>query len=164
METLRIHYISTSYHFFLLFSFFKPHILHSPPPALHLHSAISLSPSSLSTAKEISELEGQLHDVRSLLNVQSSLIHSLTDRAPVSRPPSLVDPSLYIEPKEASAQEVAIVELPDRLSVFLAERRIEEALQLLGQGEEAVALCKSGRMQVSDALRMLRVLAAPRSG
>ncbi|CAI5488767.1 unnamed protein product [Closterium sp. Naga37s-1] len=98
------------------------------------------------TAKEISELEGELRNVRSLLTAQSTLIHSLSDRSPIVQS-HLADPdrSAYEDDKEASSQEANLLQIPDKMAVCLAERRIDEALDLLAKGEDAVVMCRAGQ-------------------
>ncbi|CAI5952868.1 unnamed protein product [Closterium sp. NIES-65] len=98
------------------------------------------------TAKEISELEGELRNVRSLLTAQSTLIHSLSDRSPIVQS-HLADPdrSVYEDDKEASSQEANLLQIPDKMAVCLAERRIDEALDLLAKGEDAVVMCRAGQ-------------------
>ncbi|KAF4350952.1 hypothetical protein F8388_021659 [Cannabis sativa] len=97
------------------------------------------------TSKEISDLEGELSSIRKLMSTQTALIHglaegvnidSLTKTAPDG---SFANSPSAFEDKEPSDLEKWLVEFPDLLDVLLAERRIDEALALLDEGERVVS-------------------------
>ncbi|AES86343.2 putative cullin repeat-like-containing domain, exocyst complex component Exo84 [Medicago truncatula] len=100
------------------------------------------------TSKEISDLEGELSSIRNLLSTQATLIHGLADGVHID---SLsisdsdgfsVNGALDSEHKEISDLDKWLVEFPDLLDVLLAERRVEEALAALDEGERVVSEAK----------------------
>lgn len=96
------------------------------------------------TSKEISDLEGELSSMRNLLSTQATLVHSLAEGVNVD---SLSDTSAVTglsidEVREPSDVEKWSTEFPDLLDVLLAERRIDEALSSLDEGERIVAGAK----------------------
>lgn len=100
------------------------------------------------TSKEISDLEGELSSIRNLLSTQATLIHGLADGVHIdslSRSDSdgfSVNGALDSEHKEISDLDKWLVEFPDLLDVLLAERRVEEALAALDEGERVVSEAK----------------------
>ncbi|KAA3478739.1 exocyst complex component EXO84B-like [Gossypium australe] len=102
-------------------------------------------PAFIRTSKEISDLEGELSSIRNLLSTQATLIHSLAEGVHVdlSSPKASEDPTangfLNIEDSEPSDLEKWSVEFPDLLDVLLAEKRVNEALAALDEGQRAVA-------------------------
>ncbi|KAL4279457.1 hypothetical protein GQ457_03G043020 [Hibiscus cannabinus] len=97
------------------------------------------------TSKEISDLEGELSSIRNLLSTQATLIHTLAEGVhidslspKVSEGPN-ANGLLNIEDREPSDLEKWSAEFPDHLDVLLAEKRIDEALAALDEGEQAVA-------------------------
>ncbi|XP_044496187.1 exocyst complex component EXO84B-like isoform X2 [Mangifera indica] len=113
------------------------------------------SPSALSmkrTSKEISDLEGELSSIRNLLSTQATLIHDLAEGIHIdslSVKASDVSNSngdlLNLENKGSSDMEKWSVEFPDFLDVLLAERRVDEALAALDEGERLVAEAKENK-------------------
>ncbi|XP_059633782.1 exocyst complex component EXO84B-like [Cornus florida] len=100
------------------------------------------------TAKEISDLEGELLSIRNLLSTQSTLIHGLAEgvhidllSSTVSDGPTANSLSNY-EDKEPSDLEKQLIEFPDLLDVLLAERRVAEALVALDDGERVASEAK----------------------
>ncbi|KAK8581368.1 hypothetical protein V6N13_144397 [Hibiscus sabdariffa] len=97
------------------------------------------------TSKEISDLEGELSSIRNLLSTQATLIHTLAEGVHIDSlsPKVSEDPNanglLNIEDREPSDLEKWSAEFPDHLDVLLAEKRIDEALAALDEGEQAVA-------------------------
>eukprot|EP00897_Mesotaenium_endlicherianum_P010172 jgi/Mesen1/9183/ME000591S08516 len=107
------------------------------------------------TAKEISDLEGELRAMRNLLSAQVALIHSLAGGAPsivggaaadererlldgdsggaASAAAPDGDGAAYADEAEPSALDRHAEAMPDVLDVLLAERKVEQALQVLGQ-------------------------------
>ncbi|KAH1066647.1 hypothetical protein J1N35_031634 [Gossypium stocksii] len=100
------------------------------------------------TSKEISDLEGELSSIRNLLSTQATLIHGLAEGVhidslspKVSEGPN-ANSLLNIEDREPSDLERWSAEFPDHLDVLLAEKRVDEALAALDEGEQAVAEAK----------------------
>ncbi|XP_042018540.1 exocyst complex component EXO84B-like [Salvia splendens] len=100
------------------------------------------------TSKEISDLEGELSSMRNLLSTQATLIHNLAegvhiDSSSDSVPDGSVTTGLSNDGVgEPSELEKWSTEFPDFLDVLLAERRINEALANLDEGERIVAEVK----------------------
>eukprot|EP01018_Ginkgo_biloba_P010559 Gb_05065 [translate_table: standard] len=93
------------------------------------------------TSKEISDLEGELLSIRNLLSTQAALIHGLAegvhmDLLPNGTAGSLIRDSSISKDREPSDLERWSLELPDILDVLLAERRVDEALAALDEGEQ----------------------------
>ncbi|XAR49807.1 hypothetical protein NMG60_11003954 [Bertholletia excelsa] len=100
------------------------------------------------TSKEISDLEGELSSMRNLLSTQATLIHGLAEGVHVDSlstcvpDGSIADELSNYELKELSDLEKRLKEFPDLLDVLLAERRVEEALETLDEGEHIVSEAK----------------------
>ncbi|CAA0829550.1 Exocyst complex component EXO84B [Striga hermonthica] len=100
------------------------------------------------TSKEISDLEGELSSMRNLLSTQATLVHNLAEGVHIeSLSDTLPDGSPTTglpnhEIREPSDVEKWSTEFPDYLDVLLAERRIDEALVSLDEGERVVAEAK----------------------
>ncbi|XP_028107144.1 exocyst complex component EXO84B-like [Camellia sinensis] len=100
------------------------------------------------TSKEISDLEGELSSINNLLSTRATLIHGLAegvhiDSLAITVPngPSANGLSNY-ENKEPSDLKKQLKEFPDLLNVLLAERRVDEALETLDEGEHVVSEAK----------------------
>ncbi|KAI3455714.1 hypothetical protein Pfo_012381 [Paulownia fortunei] len=100
------------------------------------------------TSKEISDLEGELSSMRNLLSTQATLVHnlaegvhidSLSDTVPEGSATTGLSNNEVGEPSDV---EKWSTEFPDFLDVLLAERRIDEALASLDEGERVVAEAK----------------------
>ncbi|PON73702.1 Exocyst component Exo84, C-terminal [Parasponia andersonii] len=97
------------------------------------------------TSKEISDLEGELSSIRKLLSTQAALIHGLAEGVNIdSFSKSASDGSTaeflsVSEHKEPSDLEKWLIEFPDLLDVLLAERRTDEALAALDEGERVAS-------------------------
>uniref|UniRef100_A0A0C9QR77 TSA: Wollemia nobilis Ref_Wollemi_Transcript_13085_3076 transcribed RNA sequence n=1 Tax=Wollemia nobilis TaxID=56998 RepID=A0A0C9QR77_9CONI len=96
------------------------------------------------TSKEISDLEGELLSIRNLLSTQAALIHGLAEGVNVdslsnSSGISSIQDSPVFEDCELSDLEKWSLELPDVLDVLLAERRVDETLSALDEGENVAA-------------------------
>ncbi|CAK8574532.1 unnamed protein product [Lathyrus sativus] len=100
------------------------------------------------TSKEISDLEGELSSIRNLLSTQATLIHGLADGVHIDQLSISdsngfsVNGTLDSEDPEISDLDKWLVEFPDLLDVLLAERRVEEALAALDEGERVVSEAK----------------------
>ncbi|KAG4177906.1 hypothetical protein ERO13_A10G007500v2 [Gossypium hirsutum] len=118
-------------------------------------------PAFIRTSKEISDLEGELSSIRNLLSTQATLIHSLAEGVHIdlSSPKASEDPTangiLNIEDSEPSDLEKWSVEFPDLLDVLLAEKRVDEALAALDEGQHAVAEGKEKNSLSPEALASL---------
>ncbi|KAI7751359.1 hypothetical protein M8C21_023456, partial [Ambrosia artemisiifolia] len=93
----------------------------------------------ISTSREISDLEGQLVSLRNLLSNRATIIHNLAEGVGVesmsSAPGSRKNPSFDFQDKEPSEMEVWLSQYIDNLNILLAERRVDEALAALDEGE-----------------------------
>ncbi|TYI80956.1 hypothetical protein E1A91_D05G121800v1 [Gossypium mustelinum] len=114
------------------------------------------------TSKEISDLEGELSSIRNLLSTQATLIHGLAEGVhidslspKVSEGPN-ANSLLNIEDREPSDLEKWSAEFPDHLDVLLAEKRVDEALAALDEGEQAVAEAKETNSLSPAALTYLQ--------
>ncbi|KAJ7952028.1 Exocyst complex component EXO84B [Quillaja saponaria] len=100
------------------------------------------------TSKEISDLEGELSSIRNLLSTQAALIHGLAEGVHIdSLSISVSDgstayPLLVSEDSRTTVLEKWLVEFPDLLDVLLAERRVDEALAALDEGESVASEAK----------------------
>ncbi|KAG2725772.1 hypothetical protein I3760_01G082000 [Carya illinoinensis] len=100
------------------------------------------------TSKEISDLEGELSSIRNLLSTQAALIHGLSEgvhidslSVPVAKGSAVNNLYVY-EGSEPSELEKWLIEFPDLLDVLLAERRVDEALVALSEGERVASEAK----------------------
>ncbi|KAL6006216.1 Exocyst complex component exo84b [Asimina triloba] len=113
------------------------------------------------TSKEISDLEGELLSIRNLLSTQVALIHGLAEGVHVDSLSNGPDGSAAneisdVEDREPTDIEKWATEFPDILDVLLAERRVDEALAALDEGEHVVAEAKENKTLSPAALTMLR--------
>ncbi|KAK4263366.1 hypothetical protein QN277_028788 [Acacia crassicarpa] len=95
------------------------------------------------TSKEILDLEGELLSMRNLLSTQAALVHGLADR---SRLGSLISSAkdsdtddMLNEKADQSKTENWLTGYLEKLEVLLAEKRIEEAMTSLQEGDAMVA-------------------------
>lgn len=117
--------------------------------ALNAFGSSALSPVSSScllygrTSREISDLEGELVSMRNLLNNQSTLVRSLAESG-ASKPTSgtagavTQEKGLPQHDKEPSQLERRAQALPDILDVLLAEKKVDQALLVLEEGDRLV--------------------------
>ncbi|KAI4329436.1 hypothetical protein L6164_021699 [Bauhinia variegata] len=97
------------------------------------------------TSKEISDLEGELSSIRNLLSTQAALIHGLAEGVHVDSLSFSASDGVAAsaisndEDREMSDMDKWLVEFPDLLDVLLAERRVDEALAALDEGERVVS-------------------------
>ncbi|KAI3711927.1 hypothetical protein L1987_70476 [Smallanthus sonchifolius] len=100
------------------------------------------------TSKERSDLEGELLSKRNLLSTQSTLIHGLADgihveSLSVTIPGGSFSNDLSADlDRDPSDLENWLVEFHDTLDVLIAERRVEEALATLDEGEHVASEAK----------------------
>lgn len=94
-----------------------------------------------STSREISDLEGQLLSLRNLLSTRATIINSLADgihadSLSTSQETSIKkDDNFDLEEREPSKIEKWFAQYMETLDVLLAERRVEDALAALDEGE-----------------------------
>lgn len=104
----------------------------------------------IQTSKEISDLEGQLSSIRNLLSTLAAVNHDLAEGVKIDLPKSVEgsteNGSLTFEDREPSDLEKWLVEFPDLLDVLLAERRVDEALAALEEGEHVASEAKQLKM------------------
>uniref|UniRef100_A0A7N0U0R7 Exocyst component Exo84 C-terminal domain-containing protein n=1 Tax=Kalanchoe fedtschenkoi TaxID=63787 RepID=A0A7N0U0R7_KALFE len=92
------------------------------------------------TSKEISDLEGELLSMRNLLNTQAALVHGLAEGVRVDAlfngsEGSAADDKAVSDDKEDSKIEKWWAQFLESLEVLMAERRVDEALDALDEGE-----------------------------
>ncbi|KAK6931163.1 Exocyst component Exo84, C-terminal [Dillenia turbinata] len=99
------------------------------------------------TSKEISDLEGELLSMRNLLSTQAALVGglaegvhvpSLTAGADESEDQETSDPEI----REPSKMEKWLAEFLDSLEVLMAEKRVNEAMKALNDGENKAEVAK----------------------
>ncbi|KAL6568657.1 Exocyst complex component exo84b [Orobanche hederae] len=111
------------------------------------------------TSKEISDLEGELSSMRNLLSTQATLVHNLAEGVHVESlsgtgsDGSATTGLTNTEVEEPSDVQKWSIEFPDYLDVLLAERRIDEALASLDEGEHVLSKAKESKT-LSPALLM----------
>ncbi|XP_002525003.2 exocyst complex component EXO84B [Ricinus communis] len=110
------------------------------------------------TSKEISDLEGELSSIRNLLSTQATLIHGLAEGVHIDSKVEAptVNGFLNAEDREPSDLEKWSVEFPDLLDVLLAERRVDEALAALDEGERVASEAKETKSLSPDILWSLQ--------
>ncbi|XP_057548287.1 exocyst complex component EXO84B-like [Amaranthus tricolor] len=113
------------------------------------------------TSKEISDLEGELLSIRNLLTTQAALIHGLAEGVHMESSTvnitegSVMNGMSNSEEKEPSDLEKWLVEFPDHLDVLLAERRVDEALTALNEGERVASEAKETKTLSPDVISSL---------
>ncbi|KAI4382022.1 hypothetical protein MLD38_008034 [Melastoma candidum] len=113
------------------------------------------------TSKEISDLEGELSSIRNFLSTQAALIHGLADGVHIDAS-SIIAPDNHTENGFSSFDETELSDLekwasefPDLLDVLLAERKIDEALDTLDEGDRIVAESKQTKYLSASVLSVL---------
>ncbi|XP_057535709.1 exocyst complex component EXO84B-like [Amaranthus tricolor] len=115
------------------------------------------------TSKEISDLEGELLSIRNLLTTQAALIHGLAEGVHMESSPlsnsegSITNGTSNFEEREPSDLEKWLVEFPDHLDVLLAERRVDEALTALEEGERVASEARETKTLSPDVIRSLDI-------
>ncbi|KAF5739238.1 exocyst complex component EXO84B [Tripterygium wilfordii] len=111
------------------------------------------------TSKEISDLEGELLSIRNLLSTQATLIHGLAEGVHLDsfslKIGSTANSLLSSEDRELSDLEKWSIEFPDLLDVLLAEKRVDEALATLDEGEHVASEGKEMKTLSSSVLKFL---------
>ncbi|XP_074294769.1 exocyst complex component EXO84B-like [Silene latifolia] len=114
------------------------------------------------TAKEISDLEGELLSIRNLLSTQATLIHGLAEGVDLESisatglEASIAKGTINNDDSEPSELEEWVIEFPDHLDVLLAERRVDEALDALNEGERVAYEAKETKTLRADVISSLQ--------
>ncbi|KAG9146332.1 hypothetical protein Leryth_008020 [Lithospermum erythrorhizon] len=113
------------------------------------------------TSREITDLEGQLLSLRNLLSTRATIIHNLAEGAVVETLANDTDSSrsddfLNIDAREPSKMESWLVQFQETLEVLLAERRVEEALAALEEGDQVIKEVKAKKNLPPAAWKSLR--------
>ena len=112
-----------------------------------------------STSKEISDLEGELFSIKNLLSTQAALIHELAEGVEIESS-GATDPQgsiLNYKETEPSDLENWLVEFPDHLDVLLAERRVDEALTALDEGDRVAFEAKETKALSPEVIASLQI-------
>jgi hypothetical protein len=107
---------------------------------LLVSSKLTLCKNMCSTSKEISDLEGELLSMRNLLSNQAALVHGLAEGCQLG---SLVTGNedsdmddIINEKTDISETEKWLIGYLETLDVLLAEKRVDESMTALKEGEE----------------------------
>lgn len=115
------------------------------------------------TSKEISDLEGELLSIRNLLSTQAALIHGLAEgvniesSAAADSDGSVMNGINNNEETEPSDLENWLAEFPDHLDVLLAERRVDEALTALDEGDRIASEAKETKTLSPEVITSLLI-------
>lgn len=105
-------------------------------------------------------MEGQLSSIRNLLSTQAALIHGLAEGVNtdfLSTTASAEPMALgFSNPEEPTDLEKWVVEYPDHLDILLAERRVDEALAALDEGERVACEAKEMKTLNQATLQLLQ--------
>ncbi|XP_068466827.1 exocyst complex component EXO84A-like [Phaseolus vulgaris] len=108
------------------------------------------------TSKEISDLEGELLSMRNLLSTQAALVHGLADGCEltpmISGNEDLELDDILDEKTEISKTEKWLIGYLETLEVLLAEKRVDESMAALDEGENMVKEISEGRTFLSPTL------------
>ncbi|KAK6160098.1 hypothetical protein DH2020_003479 [Rehmannia glutinosa] len=112
------------------------------------------------TSKEISDLEGELVSLKNLLSSRANIIHSIADGVRVE---SLHDGTDYsrddaieLKDREPTKFDKWLSQFTENLEILLAERRVEEALTALDEGENVAEDAKDHGSLTPSALLSLQ--------
>ncbi|KAL3654162.1 hypothetical protein CASFOL_003843 [Castilleja foliolosa] len=94
------------------------------------------------TSREISDLEGELVSLKNLLSTRANIIHTIADGVRVESlqdgSVSSRDEAIELELRETNKSDDWFTQLNENLEILLAERRFDEALSALDEGERAL--------------------------
>ncbi|KAL3841014.1 hypothetical protein ACJIZ3_025605 [Penstemon smallii] len=113
------------------------------------------------TSREISDLEGELVSLKNLLGSRANIIHGIADGVRVE---SLNDGTNYsgkddavdIEDREPTNFDKWLSQFMENLEILLAERRVDEALAALNEGENVVDEARDRKSLPPSALLSLQ--------
>ncbi|XVF84833.1 hypothetical protein PTKIN_Ptkin17bG0071500 [Pterospermum kingtungense] len=113
------------------------------------------------TSKEISVLEGELLSMRNLLSTQAALVHGLAEGiifdSLSTGPEDSEEENIYdVENTELNKTDKWFIAFLENLDVLLAEKRVEEAMAALDEGEEVANETKTKMTLSPDALLRLK--------
>ncbi|KAL8518861.1 hypothetical protein ACS0TY_009994 [Phlomoides rotata] len=113
------------------------------------------------TSREISDLEGELVSLKNLLSSRANFIHAIADGVRVESLPDETDnlrdeDTLDFENKEITKYNKWLAQFMEKIQVLLAERRVDEALTALNEGECQIDEAKASRSLTPSALLLLQ--------
>ncbi|KAL2349326.1 hypothetical protein Fmac_003326 [Flemingia macrophylla] len=112
------------------------------------------------TSKEISDLEGELLSMRNLLSTQAALVHGLSEGCELTPMISGDEDSdmddILDEVTDISKTEKWLVEYLETIQVLLAEKRVNEAMAALDEGEKMAIEISEGKSLSPSLYRALR--------
>ncbi|XP_019238877.1 PREDICTED: exocyst complex component EXO84A [Nicotiana attenuata] len=112
------------------------------------------------TSREISNLEGQLIALRNLLSTRAAIVHGLAEGINVDSLSSseglTQDDSSNFGDRDAANSESWLGQFIEKLEVLLAERRVDEALDVLDEGEHMAKDSHSKQTLTPSALLSLQ--------
>ncbi|KAH1058405.1 hypothetical protein GYH30_002806 [Glycine max] len=112
------------------------------------------------TSKEISDLEGELVSMRNLLNTQAAVVHGLAEGCMLSSMISGNEDSdmddLLDEKTDISNTEKWLIGYLETLEVLLAEKRVDEAMIALDEGEKMAKEISEGKTLSSSLFQALQ--------
>ncbi|CAI9092764.1 OLC1v1028094C2 [Oldenlandia corymbosa var. corymbosa] len=110
------------------------------------------------TSREISDLEGQLLALRNLLSNRANLVHGLAEGIGIRSLAASSEGSVddIVTDKVPSKVENWLAQFLETLEVLLAERRVDEALAALEEGEQTVEEAKNRKGFTASAVQLLQ--------
>lgn len=113
------------------------------------------------TSREISDLEGELVSLKNLLSSRANIIHGIADGVRVESLPDGGDHSkdaadVEFEDTEPAKYDHWLSQFMEKIEVLLAERRVEEALAILDEGEVLADEAKETRSMTTKAILSLQ--------
>ncbi|KAJ1423562.1 Exocyst component Exo84, C-terminal [Sesbania bispinosa] len=101
------------------------------------------------TSKEISDLEGELLSMRNLLSTQAASVHGLAEGCQLSSLMTVNEDSdmddILNDQADISKTENWLIRFLETLEVLLAEKRVDEAMATLDEGERMTKEISEGR-------------------
>ncbi|XP_073054343.1 exocyst complex component EXO84A [Primulina eburnea] len=114
------------------------------------------------TSREISDLEGELVSLKNLLSSRAKFVHSIADGVRMESlhdgtdSSSRTDDATDFEDREPTSFDKWLSEFIETLEILLAERRVDEALAALEEGENILEEAKNRPTFASSALVSLK--------
>ncbi|KAH6815675.1 Vps51/Vps67 family of vesicular protein [Perilla frutescens var. frutescens] len=112
-------------------------------------------------SREISDLEGELVSLKNLLSSRANIIHGIADGVRVESLPDGADHSrdsaaVEFEDTQPAKYDNWLSQFMEKIEVLLAERRIEEALTLLDEGEVLAEEAKETKSMTAKVILSLQ--------
>ncbi|KAL1569931.1 exocyst complex component EXO84A-like [Salvia divinorum] len=112
------------------------------------------------TSREISDLEGELVSLKNLLSSRANIIHGIADGVRIESLPDGTDHAreaadLEFEDSEPPKYDKWLSQFMEKIEVLLAERRIDEALAILDEGEVLVEEARETKSMTIKAILSL---------